>query len=46
MSVFTKNRNKKKWGEGAVRVGRGGRWTNRLTGPNQFAPLTSSKLGA
>ena len=23
-----------------------GRWTDRRTGPNQFAPSTSSKLGA
>ena len=26
--------------------GGGGRWTDRRTGPNQFAPSTSSKLGA
>ena len=35
---------------GGVQGGRGGevwgRWTDRLTGPNQFAPSTSSKLGA
>ena len=24
----------------------GGRWMDRQTGPNQFAPSTSSKLGA
>ena len=28
------------WGEGR------GRWMDRRTGPNQFAPSTSSKLGA
>ena len=43
MNVFAKNRNLKRGGGG---VGVGGRWTDRLTGPNQFAPLTSSKLGA
>ena len=38
---FTKNRNRK------FGVGAGwGRWTDRRTGPNQFAPSTSSKLGA
>ena len=29
------------WGGGRGR----GRWTDRRTGPNQFAPSTSSKLG-
>ena len=32
-------------GRGAGGGGRG-RWMNRRTGPNQFAPSTSSKLGA
>ena len=35
-------------GEGGMGVkGRdGGRWMDRRTGPNQFAPSTSSKFGA
>ena len=33
------------WDEGAGGRGRG-RWMDRRTGPNQFAPSTSSKLGA
>ena len=47
-SKSKKKRNKKKiifWGEG----GEGwwwGRWTVRRTGPNQFAPSTSLRLGA
>ena len=48
---FTKNPNlKKKLGEGGGEGGGGGRgrcrWMDRRTGPNQFAPSTSSKLGA
>ena len=35
---------KKKWGVGGGGGG-GGRWMDRQTGPNQFAHLTSSKLG-
>ena len=31
------------WGGGG---GKRGRWIDRRTGPNQFAPSTSSKLGA
>ena len=53
---FTKNPNLKRkffffWGGGGgrglggVRRGRG-TWMDRQTGPNQFAPSTSSKLGA
>ena len=33
------------WGGGGGGGGRG-RWTDRRTDPNQFAPSTSSKLGA
>ena len=29
-----------------VGVGGGGRWMDRQTGPNQFAPSISSKLGS
>ena len=32
------------WGGGGSAVG--GRWMDRQTGPNQFAPSTSSKFGA
>ena len=47
MIFFTKNPNlkKKKLGGGG-KAGRGDRWTDRRTGRNQFAPSTSSKLGA
>ena len=31
---------------GVSRGGGRGRWMDRRTGPNQFAPSTSSKLGA
>ena len=31
---------------GGLGVGVGGRWMDSRTGPNQFAPSTSSKLGA
>ena len=41
MNIFTKNPNLKIWGA----MGEAGRWTDRRTGPNQFAPSTSSKLG-
>ena len=34
------------WGGGGVGVGWGGTWMDSRTGPNQFAPSTSSKLGA
>ena len=49
MKFFTKNQNlKKKMGVGDREVGGGGwgwgdRWTDSRTGPNQFAPSTSSK---
>ena len=35
-------------GEGGAGLvgGGGGRWMDRRTGPNQFAPSTSLKLGA
>ena len=51
---FTKNPNLKFrifflffWGGGGGGGGAGGmgRWTDRRTGPNQFAASTSSKLG-
>ena len=32
--------------QGGIRVGGGSRWTDRRTGPNQFAPSTSTKFGA
>ena len=53
--VFTKNPNLKKkkkrkkklgeWGWGGG-WGAGGRWMDRRTDQNQFAPSTSSKLGS
>ena len=56
MKFFTKNPNLKKKiflggragveGMGGGELGGGGRWTDRRTGPNQFAPSTSLKLGA
>ena len=55
-SQTTNNPNKKKkkkfffWGGAGVGgggvVGGGVRWMDSPTGPNQFAPSTSSKLGA
>ena len=49
MIFFTKNPNFNFffWGGGRRGGGGlGGRWMDIRTGPNQFAPSTSSKLGA
>ena len=39
--IFTKNQNQKK----NIFLGGRGRWTDGQSGPNQFAPSPSSKLG-
>ena len=47
MNYFYKESKSKIGGRGeSGEVLGGGRWTDRQTCPNQFAPSTSSKLGA
>ena len=51
MKCFTKNPNLKNFffeggGKKGAGVVWGDRWMDRRTGPNQFHPSTSSKLGA
>ena len=43
--TFTESKCRKKIFLGGVEGRDGGRWMDRRTGPNQFAPSTSSKLG-